>query len=253
MKKTVKTLSCILTVVMLFCHMKPVLASPQFTEVNGDLSLEEGAEEFVQTEENLEILEKKLAGLDQTENKMGQLSAQDRAGTPNFIKVELSVPYYVQANNYYCGPATVKEIVQYYNGSSGTQAYYANLLGTTTNGTDMTYIPSVLNSSISSSIYAYDDTWTSFSQWATRVMASIDAGNPVVADISTSGVTMLQIPYVTTGHYVAIIGYSYDTRSNTLASVKIADSHPTYYGIYWYPSSDLYTANDNHFRHAILW
>ena len=69
---------------------------------------------FVQTEENLEILEKKLAGLDQTENKMGQLSAQDRAGTPNFIKVELSVPYYVQANNYYCGPATVKEIVQYF-------------------------------------------------------------------------------------------------------------------------------------------
>lgn len=60
--------------------------------------------------------------------------------------IGISVPYYRQINNYYCGPATTKQTMQYLIGQSDSQQTIASALGTTTAGTDGTKIVSYLNS-----------------------------------------------------------------------------------------------------------
>lgn len=255
MNKKLYSLAVALVSLLLFLSIPAAAFAQEAFRVDGDLSPEEGAEIFIQTEENLKLLEKKLAGLNQTSEKITELLDRQRAGIPNFIRKELPVPCFIQQNGYYCGPATVKEVVHYFNGVSSSQEYYANRLGTSTGGTTMTQIPGVLNSCITSNNYAYDDTWSNFNQWATRIMNSIDSGNPVIIDISTDGIQaqMLRLPYDTEGHYLAIIGYSFDTRAGTLASIKVSDPHPVYNGLIWYPASDIYKANFNHWRKAIIW
>lgn len=73
---------------------------------------------------------------------------------------ELAGPWFKQQNGYYCGPATVKQVLHYINNVSSTQDTYASELGTTSAGTDMTGIPGVLNSHISGYEYNYYDIGT---------------------------------------------------------------------------------------------
>ncbi len=225
---------------------------------DGDLSLEEGAEVYYMTDEEKVLLATKIH-----KANLHLLSSEtsDSENTRSLIEFSLSVPRYQQENGYYCGPATVKEILQYYNGSSLTQSQYASALGTTTLGTDMPIITSVLNNNLSSNIspYSYDDTWTSFSEWSTRVKYAIDTGHPVVVDINSSA-GYASLPYASsTGHYLAIIGYCYNPPFSSLSLVKVADPSSacnSYYsnqGSLWYSASDLFSANAAHFRHAIIW
>lgn len=111
---------------------------------NGDFSLEEGAEVYIFTPEE-------------------RIKSQVRLALTNQMQItfpahtELSDPWFKQQNGHYCGSATVKQVLHYINGISQSQDDYAQELGTTSAGTDMTRIPEVLNSHISGYEYAYDD------------------------------------------------------------------------------------------------
>ena len=52
------------------------------------------------------------------------------------ITFYMDVPGYKQETTYYCGPATLKQTMQYINKRSLPQSAYASALGTTTAGTD---------------------------------------------------------------------------------------------------------------------
>lgn len=164
------------------------------------------------------------------------------------------VPVFEQINGYYCGPATLKQVIHFINGSSLSQSQYATKLGTTTAGTDMTVIRTVLNEEISGLSYKYY-TFSSFDSWFIRVRASIDYNFPAILDIDTRHVSAF--PYNSSGHYVNVSGYDvyrdmqgpeYDTHL-----VRITDPWGPGLGNRWYESNDLYTANSNHWRSAIIW
>ncbi len=58
---------------------------------------------------------------------------------------EIKVPCYKQETRYWCGPATVKQTLQYLKGSSPSQSALAKALGTTTSGTSIYAIRKYLN------------------------------------------------------------------------------------------------------------
>lgn len=58
---------------------------------------------------------------------------------------EIQVPCYKQETRYWCGPATVKQTLQYLKGSSPSQSALAKALGTTTSGTSIYAIQKYLN------------------------------------------------------------------------------------------------------------
>lgn len=162
------------------------------------------------------------------------------------VNKQLAVTVFKQANSYYCGPATVKEVLNYMLGTSKTQDQYASDLGTTTDGTTMTNIPDVLNKYQSSCYYIYTEI-SSMSEWSSDVSFDINLNHPVVIDIKS---TTSNWPYATSGHYMCISGYD---NSGSTAYAWVADPHPTYYGTYKYTAEKVYTVNMAHFRHAIVW
>jgi hypothetical protein len=113
-------------------------------------------------------------------------------------------------------------------------------------GTTMTNIPGVLNNHQSNNMFVYYS-FNSFDEWYPRVGLDIRIGNPVVIDIISTTSNWL---YTTSGHYMCISGYD-DATSTKFAWVT--DPHPTYYGTYIRTADEVYTVNNAHWRHAIVW
>ena len=69
------------------------------------------------------------------------------ANTPmpmvTYVPIKLSVTAYEQEKSYWCGPANIKQVIQYINGSSSSQSTYASSMGT--NSTDGTYVYKMVN------------------------------------------------------------------------------------------------------------
>ena len=160
--------------------------------INGDMSYEEGAQRVIITEE-----------MKQRE----------------------------QETNYYCGPATVNQVVCYVTGTYRQQSFYATELGTTTAGTDMTRITGVLNEYIYEDHYVYSSIGTR-SEWLEKIRYSLDCNRPAVLDINTEDTT-LGFPYTSEGHFVNVSGY--DGSSGT---VRITDPNDPN-GNVWYPIRNL--------------
>ncbi|WP_343248853.1 C39 family peptidase [Diplocloster hominis] len=203
--------------------------------INGDLTIEEGAQPYNPTQADLN----KIAQKDR--------SIYQQAKTNEEL---LSMICYRQENNYYCGPATVKQVVQYKNGNSNIQSYYAGLLNTVetgdNRGTDMTRIAPVINSCIGSSYYVMAEIPGDSLTWFNRIRTGISAHYPTVLDINTNSVS--EFPYKTSGHYICTSGFRVAENQ-----VRIADPHPSYFGHYWYSRNGLYKANADHFRHAMIY
>lgn len=206
-----------------------------YQSVDGDLSLEEGAQEFIITSEDRLKSQERLS-----------YAFAVRTNFPSYT--ELDVPWFQQQNSYYCGPATVKQVLHYINGISLTQDQYAQALGTTTDGTDMTCIPSVLNASLNNETYAYDSIGTS-ATWLMIVRTSLYDNRPAILDIKTTNYTDGSdgFPYSSSGHFVNVSGYN-----GVSARVRITDPNDPS-GTHWYPVSVLYGANNDHWRKAIIW
>ena len=121
---------------------------------------------------------------------------------------KLDIPVYEQQKNYYCGPANIKMVVQYLEGSSDNQSVYANYMGTDsyqeTNAYDMYRALNHYTSKSWVETWHYDLTTSSF---ANLVKSNIDSNKPLILNTVTTPL------YVYNGvglsHYITVSGYSY--------------------------------------------
>lgn len=207
-------------------------------EINGDLNLKEGAKPVIITKEDIRKENEKLSKLVNPK-------------TTNYYKT-LSVPVFQQETEYYCAPATVKQVLHYINGSSSSQGTYASLLGTTSSGTDMTVIPNLLNSKQSENQYIYSSV-SNEGRWLDQIEASLNNYTPAIIDIDTR---LVSWPYKTSGHFVNISGLdALDINSNgdTNGDIRITDPYVKGLGNKWYDIQTVFEANTDHWRSAIIW
>ncbi|WP_374722718.1 C39 family peptidase [Peribacillus tepidiphilus] len=181
-----------------------------------------------------------------TKPKIGTLSLPD--GT---YKV-LSVPSFKQETNYWCGPATTKQVLHYLTGSSKSQSDYASDLGTTTVGTDFTRIDDVLNKYQSKNTYVYASigdyaSWTSKTDWG------LEHNYPAVLDLKITPSYMPKYTTTVEGHILNVSGI--DSR-NSPVQMRLTDpfdqgGRGVTLGNVWHPHRGVYDANNAHFRKAM--
>lgn len=237
-----------LLVLMLCTTLFSSTAFASETGVDGDLSLAEGAQEYIPTAEDIALEAEKTAEMEAYFAELKENNAGiSLAATNTWYYLSSSFPLNKQETSYYCGPATVREVVRYHNGSASSQSTYASSLGTTTSGTDMTKIAPVLKSETGKN-YVYADI-VSQTRWETRIMNNINNTNmAVVMDIATDTSFW---KYSTSGHFLPIYGY-YGTTDDVV-KVEMADPHPTYCSRYVVTADNAYKANSNHWRQAMIW
>lgn len=204
-------------------------------EGTGDLPYEEGAGEYIPTAEELAL----------EQRKMQELYMTPSLATEGFKT--LAVTCYQQENGYYCGPATVKQVVHYLTGVEKSQDYFAGLLGTVVDGTNFSVIPGVLNSEIGENHYVYSSIQTQ-DMWYARIKLSTNNGYPVVLDIKTENID--GFPYFVAGHIINTSGYN-EVQSPT--TIRITDPYGPGLGNQWYASDLLYNVNAAHSRQAMIW
>lgn len=232
-----KKLLCFMVVLLLVAQI------PVFAFADGEPTYEEGTQQYVETAKDLEV---RMAR--EREIAVCTFLRYD----PDNVYYTLAVPVYEQINGWYCGPATVKQVVQYVKGSSKTQEQYAQLLGTTTAGTNMTNISGIMNNEIGNRWdYLYAQIG-SYGNWTSKIIYCASCGIPVVLDINTTGVPA--IPYNSTGHYVNTSGVNFRVLTGRIVrKVRITDPYGPGLGNIWYKAADLYTANNAHYRHAFIY
>lgn len=220
--------------------------------INGDLSIDEGALPFIQTEENERLEKAKLL-----EIQLSKLNILNSWALPlaydEGLYYTLAVPVYQQPNDYTCGPATVKQVAQFLKGSSlpirdtdgNSSNDYASILGTTSGGTNMIRIHEYVKASLYSG-YTYSSIGT-FGDWMGKVQWGCANRKPSIIDINTINLTGW--PYETDGHFVNTSGF--DTKYGS--RVRITDPYGPGLGNHWYTSSLVYNANNKHWRKAIVW
>lgn len=251
MKQTSKVLVILLTVCMIASAIPLNVYALQvdFSKLTGNTVYRgDNSEDY----DEIERIVKKYAERNKQKEYMLKLyTLENEAASINKYKI-LSVPVFEQINDYYCGPATMKQVVHYIRGSSQTQQYYAIKLGTTLNGTSMTNIPSVLNSeALTPNWYVYY-TFNSFGDWSAKIDSSIYYAYPAILDINTENVSAF--PYNAEGHYVNVSGYDvYENISTQRYNIRITDPWGPGLGNRWYTAADIYQANNNHWRKAIVW
>lgn len=230
MKKRI--VSLVLAMAICFAFAPSVYA----TEIlNGDLSYEEGGKQYVASAEDNAIREAILN------------SPTPRATI--FYKA-LNVTAFQQSNNYYCGPATVKQTLHFINDTSEDQTTYANALGTTSSGTDMTRIVDVLNAEQDEHTYIYSG-FSTFGEWIDYAKSALSDNVPAVLDINTQNIASW--PYVTSGHFVNLSGLNYDDDIGANLNVAlITDPYGPGFGNHWYGMTVVYNANADHFRSAMI-
>lgn len=93
--------------------------------------------------------------LEKIEKSLNEIKENDYGIVPYyFTDPMLDVTPYQQETSYYCGPANVKMVLQYLNGTSKSQSAYASSMGTNNNGTYVYKITNELNK-YSSKKYQY--------------------------------------------------------------------------------------------------
>lgn len=130
----------------------------------------------------------------------------DFSRTVHATEKVLDVPWYSQTNSYYCGPATVKQTLQYLNDKSDSQSDIASDLGTSAkSGTDTNTMKNYLNNKTDCS-YEVLWWWADADAFSDMVISDTDDDIPIIGHvvISTKG----DWPFTTSGHYINYNGYS---------------------------------------------
>lgn len=129
----------------------------------------------------------------------------------------LGVPFYNQQNGYYCGPATIRQMCGYLNGTSNlpTQDEIANEMNTSSSyGTNQQATIDYLNNHTSKT---YECLWA-----GGAFTSSNQLFNLIIQDINNNKPTLIHIEdtdyynwrYCTDGHYLCAEGYIDDTSTN---------------------------------------
>ncbi|MCZ0704261.1 hypothetical protein J2T56_002563 [Natronobacillus azotifigens] len=151
-------LSILLFVLLLF-----VVPSSIFAAGTGD---DPKPTKNIPTTEDLRELERKSTLVENHLSNQYTISANGEMKT-------LGVTAFKQSTGYWCGPATVKQVIHFFRNISGTQQFYADRLGTTTAGTDFSKIPGVLNSYQTENRYIYQSyNSNEFLSWRSALILS---------------------------------------------------------------------------------
>ncbi len=166
-------------------------------------------------------------------------------------------PTHMQETNYYCGPATV-QIIDDYWGTPATQTEIAKYLGTyTTHATDFSRVDNAINY-FAGQNYVYYGPCTSTSDFNYRVAYGLGTRlHPMATDMTIDGNVMNNYVYSHAGHIVPL--EAFDWRYFTIrindpynecdwqAGGGCTGGHTTY------PSSQIANAVMSHFRKAVVY
>jgi len=194
-------------------------------------------------------------------NQAAQQKAQQFAsGISTFALGEsktIAVPSYEQQTSYWCGPATTKQVLGFFNGTSSTQQTYATELGTTTDGTDFSLVDNVINNHQTDNTYAYQSfTSSEYLTWKSAMILSIDWDHPAVLDLKITSANMPLYPRTVEGHILNTSGYNVIKESDK--KLRLTDpfdegDRGVTLGNVWHPFDGVWNANQAHFRKAVLW
>jgi len=206
MKKFTKAVLCSCAIFGLFIINASNIKALESNPIDSNyVKLNQGTNQDVAN--NDEILEQKQNELQEFERKLRSILSSRGLITDTRSGWLDGYPNYQQEASYYCGPATIKQAVQYINGSSASQGTYASSMGT--NGYDGTYVykmASQMNYRQSAHTYAYQyiGNGASSSVWS-AIVNNIWNNKPTILHASTSSLYMYN--GVSLGHYITAIGY----------------------------------------------
>lgn len=136
----------------------------------------------------------------------------------------VSVPGYLQSNSYYCGPASVQNVLSKINGSSPSQSALASSMGTSSSYG--TYVYKVANELASRTGFNYVSQSVYDRSVGNSVVSSIDSGYIPIYNVDTK--TLNSNYAFSSGHYIVGTGYDYSASgSSGYSSIQYFD---VYYG-----------------------
>ncbi len=202
-----------------------------------DLTIENG--KIIYSNEYISLMEEKNAQLEKSYQKylnsqslnVNVISLQSISGGVStngfcYSNRTLSVQTFQQETSYWCGPASVKETLQFINGSSLSQSQYASNMST--NSTEGTYVYRVtneLNARQSRHTYAHE-TGVSATKFNTIIISDIldsDVGVPFILHAITGSLYMYNGTNI--NHYLVVNGANMITQT-----VTYIDSYANNYG-----------------------
>ncbi len=164
-------------------------------------------------------------------------------------------PSHAQEKSYYCGPATVQVIDDYW-GTAATQSTIAKYLGTTTAGTDFSKVDDALRY-FSGRNYVYRTCASTYDFYACVEYGLLQRGNPMAIDASIDASVWDNYVYSHAGHIIPL--EAFDWRTNV---VRLNDPYDESYwragggstfGHHTYPKSQVAAGVMSHFRHAVVY
>lgn len=169
----------------------------------------------------------------------------------------LSVPSYEQQTSYWCGPATVKQVLGFLNGTSSTQAIYASALGTTENGTVFNNIDTALNKYQTKNVYA-NVSIGDYASWSGKVKYSLDKNLPPLLDLRISPSYMPKYTRAIDGHILNVSGVDSRQISSSEVLVRLTDpfdqdGRGVTLGNIWHPHKGVYNSNNAHPIKSIIY
>lgn len=252
MKKKKHTLILIITMILSFCINKNVYALTDNPDINNsalecilknagpdNVYLEDGvlkySDEYINSmeeknkqleESNQKYLETKKFNISDNELLLYALKNEISPQGFCYTSRTLNVPTYEQEKYYWCGPASVKEVLQFLNGSSLSQTEYANHMETDIDGSTWVYkLTNELNNQQSRHNYQFEDIRTSdrFRQILIADVMDSEVGVPFILHALTD--TLYTYNNTRLHHYIVVIGGNMPNQT-----VTYVDSYSNDYG-----------------------
>lgn len=142
---------------------------------------------------------------------------------------KLRVRLVKQENNYYCGPATAKMVLNYVVSKNYSQSSLARDMNTTSsNGTYVYELCDRLNQDINNNQYQYVGTWES--NFSNSLVYSINQDRPVPCQVRASSLPEYGSGWG--GHWVLVTGYQWGSSGSSSAS-NVYYNDPNYDSRYY--------------------
>lgn len=194
--------------------------------------------------------------------KKARLEAEHGDGTPGGVQSlvfdapyrYLYTPSHLQGTDYYCGPATVQVIHDYF-GWPFSQPFYAQKLGTTTAGTNFSRVDDILRAYVRPAYYYYGDLTESAFNY--RVQHSIlTHGYPLAADLNVNGLVWDNYVFSHNGHIMPIEGFDWRYMvirvNDVYDEARYRAGGGQTFGHKVYPQSTVWHGVSTHFRKAVV-
>ena len=185
-------------------------------------------ESLKKSEEKLKALDEKISKRNSEEEitSLGGGNAQSLSFTKTY-------PNYKQETSYYCGPASVKQAIQWINGSSASQSTYASAMGTNSDSGTIVYNLTRYGLNAYQSKYDYGFTQVSTMRDEWRLWEIVQNNIlyeklPVIAHAILDDLYMYN--GVKGGHYITITGYYDDYLGAEYNTFEYVDSYSANYG-----------------------